>query len=239
LCLNAIVKNKEKFHFDFKHIKFKFSELRSILYIGIPTGCQQALYSFANVIIMTTVNGFGEAATTGVSIANQFDGILYQVAVAPSLAVTPYVSQNIGAGNLRRVKQTIIKGIMITIAFGATFGSLSAIFSGQLSSIMSQSPEVIMYSQQKMMLVSSTYFICGINELMGGTLKGMGKPIVPAVATMIFMCAIRFPWVYFVFPLCPNLTFLYLIWPIGWILSILTLLVAYLMTMSKMRKKAI
>ncbi len=239
LCLGAIIHNKEKFHFDLKNIKFKFDELRQILFIGIPTGCQQALYSFANVIIMTTVNGFGEAATTGVSIANQFDGILYQVAVAPSLAVTPYVSQNIGAGNLKRVKDAIVKGTVITIAFGATFGSLSAIFSGQLSSIMSSSPEVISYSQQKMMLVSSTYFICGINELMGGALKGMGKPIIPAVSTMIFMCAIRFLWVYFVFPLCPNLTFLYLIWPIGWILSIFTLAIAYLRAMTKLKNQSL
>ena len=147
--------------------------------------------------------------------------------------MTPYVSQNLGAGNLKRVKEAIRKGILITVMFGATFGSLSAIFSGQLSSIMSDSPDVIRFSQQKMMLISSTYFICGINELMGGTLKGLGKPIIPTVTTLIFMCAIRFVWVYLVFPLFPNLTFLYLIWPIGWILSICTLLVAFLRAMKK------
>ena len=86
-------------------------------------------------------------------------------------------------------------------------------------------------------LLSSTYFICGINEIMGGTLKGMGKPIVPMFATMIFMCAIGFVWVYLIFPLCPNLTFLYLIWPIGWILSIATLLVVYFRAMSKLQNK--
>jgi len=233
LCIYTIFTNKDKLSVKLRDIKIHFSELRKILFIGIPTGLQQALYSLANVIITTTVNGFGPDATTGVAIANQFDGILYQIAVAPSLAVTPYVSQNIGAGNMKRVKEAIRKGIMITVMFGATFGSLSAIFSGQLSSIMSSSPAVIRYSQQKMMLISSTYFICGINELMGGTLKGMGKPIIPTVATMIFMCVIRFPWVYVVFPLFPNLTFLYLIWPIGWILSICTLLIAYLRSMKK------
>ncbi len=239
LCINAIIKSHDKFDFELKQTKIDLAELRQILFIGIPTGLQQALYSFANVIIVSTVNGFGEAATTGVSIANQFDGILYQIAVAPSLAVTPYVSQNMGAGNLKRVKESIVKGILITTAFGATFGALSAIFSGQLASIMTSSPEVIRYSQQKMMLVSSTYFICGINELVGGTLKGMGKPIIPTVTTMIFMCGIRFPWVYFVFPLFPHLTFLYLIWPIGWMLSIATLLVAYFRAMSKLNKNTL
>lgn len=233
LCIYTIFTNKDKLSVKLRDIKIHFAELWKILYIGIPTGLQQALYSFANVIITTTVNGFGPDATTGVAIANQFDGILYQIAVAPSLAVTPYVSQNIGAGNLKRVKEAIRKGIMITVMFGATFGSLSAIFSGQLSSIMSSSPEVIRFSQQKMMLISSTYFICGINELMGGTLKGLGKPIIPTITTLIFMCAIRFVWVYLVFPLFPNLTFLYLIWPIGWILSIITLLIAFLRSMNK------
>jgi hypothetical protein len=41
----------------------------------------------------------------------------------------------------------------------------------------------------------------------------------------VYLCLLRFVWVYAVFPhLPPNLTFLYLVWPIGWVLSILTLL---------------
>ena len=222
---------------NLKKIRFHKNELKEMLYVGIPTGLQHAMYSFANVVIMTTVNSFGAAATTGVSIANQFDGILYNVSVAPSVAVMPYVAQNIGAKNIKRVKKIISRSILITIGFGLTLGSLSAIFSGQLSSIMSDTPEVIMYSQQKMILISSTYFICGINEVMGGILKGMGKPIIPTIATLVFMCLIRFPWVWFIFPLFPeSLTYLYLIWPIGWILSITTLLIAYFPTIRKLEK---
>lgn len=210
-----------------KNIRFYKKELLEIVKIGVPAGMQQALYSIANVIITATVNTFGEAATTGISIANNFDGILYQISVAPSLAVMPYVSQNVGRGNIDRAKKSVSRGMLITIALGATFGSLSAIFSAQLSSIMSSDPVVIAYSQQKMMLISSTYFICGINEIMCAALRGMGKPIIPTISTLIYMCGIRFIWVYLIFPLNPNLTFLYLIWPIGWTLSIITLLIFY------------
>ena len=103
---------------------------------------------------------------------------------------------------------------------------------------MSSSPAVIEYSRQKMIIISSTYFICGINEVMGGVLKGMGKPIIPTIATLVFMCLFRFVWVYVIFPYCPNLTFLYTVWPIGWILSIITLLIAYFPAISKLQKKA-
>ena len=132
--------------------------------------------------------------------------------------------------------------MMITVALGATFGALSAIFSGQLSSIMAESEAVIKYSQQKMVIISSTYFICGINEIMGASLRGMKRPLVAMVSTMIYMCAIRFVWVFLIFnPLRANgylqkdpLTFLYLIWPIGWTLSILTLLCFFFPTIKKL-----
>lgn len=238
LAVTTIIRDKDSVYFSFSKLRVYFSELKSILYIGVPTGMQSAMYSLANVVIAATVNSYGEAATTGISIANQFDGILYQISCATAFAATPYIAQNVGAKNLDRVKKAIIRSVFITVGFGAFFGALSAIFSGELSSIMSSNPETIVYSQQKMMIVSSTYFICGINEIMGGVMRGLGKPIVPTVATMLFMCLFRFPWVYFIFPLFPDsLTYLYLVWPIGWILSITMILIFYFPTMRKLEKE--
>lgn len=233
LALITIFKFQNIVHINLKKIKFDVKEFKDILYIGIPAGLQSAMYSVANVVITTAVNSFGAAATTGIAIANQFDGILYHIIWAPSIAVAPYVSQNVGAKNIARVKKTVVSAILITIAFGASFGSLSAIFSGELSSIMSSNPAVIAYSQEKMIIISSTYFICGINEVMSGVLRGLGKPIIPTISIFVFMCLLRFVWVYVFFPLCPNFTFLYAVWPIGWILSIITLLTAYFITMRK------
>ena len=239
LAFAVLLRSKDRVHFDFKKFKFYKDELKEMLFIGVPAGLQSALYSFANTIIVTTVNSFGPNATTGLSIANQFDGVLYYVSCATALATSPYIAQNIGAGNIKRAKKTVGRAMLITTAFGASLGALSAIFSGQLSSLMSSTPEVIEFSKQKMVIISSTYFICGINEVMGGTLRGMGKPIIPTISTLVFMCLIRFVWVYGIFPFCPsNLTFLYLIWPIGWILSIVTLLIAFFPTMAKLKKKA-
>lgn len=225
LGLYAIFTNKnENIKMKLSKLRLNGHELREVLEIGIPAGLQQALYSIANVVISAAVNSFGPDATTGISIANQFDGILYQIACAPALAVMPYVSQNLGANNLKRAKQSITRGMLIAIVFAGSIGALSAIFSGPLSSIMSDNPEIIRYSQQKMVIISSTYFICGINNILSETMRGFRRPIVPTVATLTFMCALRFLWVYAIFPLYPNLTFLYLVWPVGWVLSIITLL---------------
>ena len=237
LSLRAVLLGVGDVRLKMAMIGFHKEETAKILRVGVPDGLQRGLYSIANVIISATVNSFGPDATTGISIANSFDGILYNICTAPALAVMPYVSQNIGAGNVKRAEKAVGRGVLITVAIGGFFGALSAIFSGELSSILSDNSAVIAYSRQKMIIISSTYFITGINEILGSALRGMGKPTVATVATLIFMCAIRFPWVYVIFPLYPNLTFLYLIWPIGWTLSIIMLLCYYFPTMKSLKQK--
>ena len=239
LGLTALTHNEGAVKLAIRNIRFYKKEMNEILHIGIPAGMQQALYSVANVIITAEVNKLGPAATTGMSIANNFDGILYQISVATSLAIMPYASQNIGAGNLKRSVRSIWEGILVTVGLGGFFGALSAIFSRQLSGIMSTDPEAIKYSMQKMMLISSTYFICGINEIIGAALRSMGKPLSATVSTMVWMCVFRFVWVYLVYPLFPqSLTYLYLVWPIGWTMSIFSLLFVLIPTVKKLRKKA-
>ena len=220
LSMRALITNEGMVKLNLKKVRFYSFELKSMLRIGIPSGLQQAMYSIANLVISATVNSYGAQATTGISIANNYDSILYQIAISPSLAVLPYVSQNIGAGNVKRAKQSVIRGIFIASIIGGGLGALSAIFSRQLASFLSSDPVVIAYAREKMILISSLYFLQGINAIMGESMKGMGKPLIPTISTLIFMCAIRFPWVWFVFPLNPNFTFLYLIWPIGWVTSI-------------------
>ena len=235
LCAWLLIAPKGKISLNLKRIRFYKQELKDILRIGIPAGLQQGLYSIANVIIYTTVNTFGPDATTGISVSNNIDGILYQISVAPALAVMPYVSQNIGAGNIKRAEKSVGRGILITIALGGTLGVLFAVFSRELSSIMTNSEAAIAFARQKTILISSTYFICGINEILGAALRGMGRPSVATSATLIFMCALRFVWVYAVFPFYPNLTFLFLVWPIGWVLSIAMLLIYYFPTIKALR----
>ena len=67
--------------------------------------------------------------------------------------------------------------------------------------------------------------------------SGMGRPMLATVATLLYMCALRFFWVYALFPLCPNFTFLYLVWPVGWVLSLCTLLLFLFPTAKRLAAK--
>jgi len=254
-------KNRAAVRIRPRDIRFHKKEMKEILHVGIPAGLQQALYSVANVIIVSTVNTFGKEATTGLGIANQYDNILYQICTAVTLSVMPYVSQNIGAGNVTRAKQAMLRGFFVTATIAGTLGTISAICSRQLAGFMSSNPQVIEYAHQKMVIISCTYFLCGTDRIIGQSLRAMGKPMAATVSTMVWMCAFRFFWVYVVYyqlipsynahllqinaylpftlpPISQNLTSLYLVWPIGWLLSICTLLCIFFPTVKKLSKKA-
>lgn len=235
LTLSVLLRSKDKVHISFKTLNICFSDLKEILFVGVPAGLHFTFSSLANVVMTTAVNSFGADAITGVSIANQFDVILYQVSNAPSLATISYVAQNMGAKNYKRVKEAVLKSLIITVAFGFSLGIIFAVFSKQLSGLITSTPAVIEYSCQRLIIIALTYFLCGINDVIGGALRGMGKPIVPTLTTLIYMSGLRFVWVYSIFPLFPNLTFLYLVWPVGWILSLITLLIVYFSAMKKMQ----
>ena len=129
LTLRKLLKREELRGFRLLRIRFSAQEAKKILYVGVPVGVQMALWSVANVVISAAVNTFGAAATKGISIANQFDNVIFQISVSPAAATVSYVAQNAGAGNLARVRKTVLDSVLITIAFGASFGALSALLS--------------------------------------------------------------------------------------------------------------
>ncbi len=237
LCVITLVKNEGTVKIEKKYLKIYGRELKEILYIGVPVGLQSFFYSVANMMISGSVNTFGEEATTGVSIANQFDAMTYHIVMAPSYALMPYVSQNLGNRNVKRAQKSVLSGILIAVIMGAAFGALMVIFSAQLASIMTDIPNVIKYAQQKMNIISATYFIHGINEALAASLRGMKRPITPAVSTFLFSCVFRVLWVIFLFPLVNSITFLYIVWPVSWALSILLQLPFCIFGMKKERKR--
>ena len=131
----------------------------------------------------------------------------------------------------------MIRGMMIAMLFAGTLGAISAIFSRELSWIMAENEAIVEYSRQKMIIISSTYFICGMNNVLSETLRGFRRPLIPTIATFVYMCVLRFVWVWGIFPFYKNLTFLYLVWPIGWVLSIVTVLPFIIHTMRRDRWK--
>lgn len=84
--------------------------------MGVPAGLQGMVVSVSNVMVMYYINGFGSAAVAGFSSANKFDNFLGLPVNSFMLAITTFVSQNLGAKKYDRVKQGIRAALIMSLA---------------------------------------------------------------------------------------------------------------------------
>jgi len=88
-----------------------------------------------------------------------------------------------------------------------------------LSRIYSPDQAVIDVSLIRLEIICTTYFLCGIMEVLVGLLRGMGQSLLPTTVSLLGACAFRVLWIYTVFAADKTLTTLYISYPISWLLT--------------------
>ena len=108
-------------------MRIEWKVLKRVLAIGIPAGVQGAIFSVSNVFIQTGINSFGADAIAGSSQALNFEYFTYDISAAFGQAAVTFVSQNYGAGNIKRCKK--IFWLCMLFGFGFTEYRLPILFS--------------------------------------------------------------------------------------------------------------
>jgi Na+-driven multidrug efflux pump len=113
-------------------------------------------------------------------------------------------------------------------------GGLSYLFAPSLLGIYTVDPAVIATGILRLGYISVPYFICGIMDVMVGSLRGMGYSIMPMLASIAGVCGIRITWVYTVFAMNHTLETLYISYPISWAITAGVHLICYFVVRRKL-----
>ena len=109
-----------------------------IIQIGLPTGIQNMVISFSNILIQASINQYGAMAVAGFSAYLKIDGFNILPVLSFSMAITTFIGQNYGAGKYDRMK----KGMWVTLLMGIVYTVLTGIllltFSGQIMRLFSE-----------------------------------------------------------------------------------------------------
>ncbi len=234
--LYIMIHSAEDIKLDVKKLKFYKFELKEILKIGLPAGIQSSFFSLSNTVIQSSVNSYGEAAIAGNAAGGSIEGFVYVAMNAFYQATLTGVSQNYGARDEKRIKKTMLVNALCVTFVGVLLGALCVTFSRTLLGIyITDSESALNYGVTRLTLTCLPYFLCGIMEVLAGTLRGLGCSTTTAFTTFIGTCGFRIFWVKFcVDALVPMLTFadsgidiLYLCWPISWLLVDIFHLITY------------
>ena len=199
-----------------------------IVKIGLPTGIQNMVISFSNILVQASINSFGALAMAGFGAYMKIDGFNILPVMSFSMAVTTFVGQNYGAGKIDRVK----KGMWTTIGMGMIYtivtGALILLFSNEIMRLFTEDKEVITYGRRAIMFFCPFYFILSILQSLAGTVRGTGKSVPPMVVLLVSMCLFRIVWVQFILPMFNSIDGIYILYPVSWTLgTVLMILYAW------------
>ena len=231
LSLIVLFKGKGFAKLELRRIKIYPKELVMMIKVGLPSGIQGCLFSLSNVLIQSSINAFGDLVVAGNSIAMQLDGFIFTAMNAISLSSLAFASQNLGANNYERVQKAIKYSVCVVIVVGIIVSGLIMLISPFVSSLIADSEAVKDYALLRIYLIGSTYFLCGIMDVLSNSLRGLGKSTLAMSLTLIGTCLLRIIYVSTVLVVYNNLYVLYAVYPISYVISIIMFVIAYVPVM--------
>lgn len=240
LLLIRLMKNEGLFSFKIRGIQFSWKLFGKMVAIGLPAGLQSSAFSLSNVFLQSGVNSFGKDAMAAGTAVNTIEGLMWVTLSSFNNATTTFVSQNYGAGDMKRATDSVKYSLLMTIAIGLFLG-LTMYFTGDqiMEIFISDGNTVAMeYARQRYSITYPAYFLAGIMSVLPGTIRGFGSSLPPSIITLLGACGIRIVWVFTIFRMFPTMTVLYLVHPITWVITNIALIIN-LVIVYKIAKKRI
>ena len=239
----VLMRHKDKpYGFSLKSLCFDLPLLGRVLRLGVPAAIQSAVICFSNVLMTSAVNTFPTTTVSANTIAGNVDGIAYTTMNSFSQTALTFAGQNWGAAKPKRIRRVYLYSLIQVSIIGFIVGRLLLIFCEPVASLYinptDENYAAIMAAAKEIMnLILSTYFICGIMEVLAGFMRGIGYAIAPMIIGITSMCGIRVLWIYTVFPLegMQTITGLYTSYPVTWSVSVLCYAVLSVFAFKKIR----
>lgn len=215
ILLLFLSKSKTAVRFDAKKLRIDWAILWKILKIGLPASAQSAVFSIANIIIQSAINGLGTTVAAASSAAFNIEIFSYYVLNSFGQACTTVTGQNYGARKFDRCKKALklclIEGVVIEGIMVATL----LFFGKNLLSVFNQDTELIEIGYIRIMFITTAHLLSLFYDVMSGYMRGYGISLTPAIVTMITICGTRIIWVMTVFAQYQSFMSLMIVYPVS------------------------
>ena len=219
LCLIQLMRTKEDYRLELRSIRFERDILGQIVRVGLPSGVQISIIAFANVIVQSNVNAFGEMAMAGYGAYAKIEGFGFLPINSFTLALTTFVGQNLGAMQHERTRKGARFGILMTVTLAEAIGVLVFLFAPQLIALFDPTPEVVAFGVGKARTAALFYCLLAYAHSMAAVLRGAGKAVIPMAIMIAIWCGVRVAFLSITIPLTHSIQMVYWVYPITWGIS--------------------
>ena len=187
LCLIYILRKANILIPRAQHFRFDGQLYRSLVEHGLSMALMSAFVSVGSIILQSAINRFGTMIIAGHICART----IFMVSIIPlsalALSSATFVSQNLGAGRIDRIKSgvrmswllCIVWGALCTIVLPLTARPLIRLLSG------SQDSNLLSYAVKYICFMQPFYAVLGILLVTRNSLQGLGEKVLPIVSSII------------------------------------------------------
>lgn len=219
---------------NLKKLKIHPARFKKLLAIGIPAGIQGSLYSISTVLIQSSINSFGSLFVTGSTAGGNIEGFVYMAMNAFYHTTLTFVGQHAGAKKFERIKKVVLYCCMFELITGAVLGLGAFTFKRQLLGIYIPANETAVdYGVMRMTVICTTYYLCGLQEVLTGALRGLGSSMAPLLISVVGVCGMRVLWIYTVFQAWRTPTVLFASYPVTWVITAIAECAAFIAVKKK------
>ena len=219
LCLAQLMWTKEDYRVDLKAIRFQKDILWQVIRVGLPSGVQNSIIAFANVIVQSNVNAFGEMAMAGYGAYAKIEGFGFLPINSFTLALTTFVGQNLGAMQHERTRKGARFGILMTVTLAEAIGVLVFLFAPQLIALFDPTPEVVAFGVGKARTAALFYCLLAYAHSVAAVLRGAGRAVIPMAIMIAIWCGVRVAFLSITIPLTHSIQMVYWVYPLTWGIS--------------------
>ena len=210
-----------------KKIKIDGEMLKILMKMGLPTGIQNSIVAFANVIVQSNINQFGSIAMAGSGSYSKLEGFAFLPITSFSVALTTFIGQNLGAKQYDRAKQGARFGIIAGVSLAQIIGIIIWIFAPKLIGLFNSDPAVIEQGVIRARIICLFYFLLALSHCLSGILRGAGKTNIPMIVMLVSWCLIRIAYITIMVKIIPDIRVIFWAYPLTWFISSVAFLVYY------------
>lgn len=236
LIVRCLMRSEGCFRLCPDRLHMDWDKFKKIAAIGFPAGIQGSLFSISNVLIQSSVNSFGSVAMAGNTAGANVEGFVYTAMNSVHQTAVSFTGQNLGGRRLERIRIIVLECLLFVSVIGLVMGNGAFLLGHQILSIYSSDPEVIAFGLQRMGIICTLYFLCGVMDVMVGCIRGLGYAVMPMIVSLLGACVFRVIWIYTFFQWDRTLRILYISYPISWAVTAGAHLVCFILVYRKLKR---
>lgn len=225
LCMRRLTKTRDVYQVEVRKIRFDPALLKQIVGMGFPSGLQNSIISIANVVVQSNINAFGAMAMAGCGAYSRIEGFGFIPITCFAMALTTFISQNLGARKYERVKKGAVFGVVCSITLAEIIGIIIYFGIPLFLQAFADEAKSIEYGTIQAHTVTLFYFLLAFSHTAAAIARGAGKSTVPMFVMLGCWCVIRITYVTVAVHFIPKIQTVFWAYPLTWSLSSVVFLI--------------